>query len=66
MKLRHYRQLIVRAVADKDDITIDRLAAALMEAEDAKRILRLKGYGDTGQTVNAAARLVPAAMGDGS
>lgn len=64
MRPHHYRDMIIRAVADKDGDMLNRIVGALVDAEDAKRILRAKGYGEAGQTIYAAARLVPAAKGE--
>lgn len=63
MKAHHYREMIVRAVESKDDDTLDKLVDALRQAETGKQILRAKGYGVTGQTIDATARLVPDARG---
>ena len=59
MRLHHYRDMIIRAVADKDGDMLNRIVGALVDAEDAKRILRAKGYGTTGLSIEATAAQVP-------
>lgn len=68
VKPHHYREMIVRAVLGThpamvavvaDSETLDMIVTALIQAELAKQILRAKGYGVTGQTIDATARLVP-------
>lgn len=61
MNALHYRDLILRAVADKNDDLIDSIAAHLADCERAKELLRIKGYGLTGTPINVMARLVPEA-----
>ena len=61
MRLSHYVDLVRRAVESGDAATITALAAQLSDCEDAKRILRMKGYGTVGSSAGGAARLVPEA-----
>lgn len=63
MKPHHYLEMIVRAVEGNDTDTLDKLVDALRQAEAGKQILRAKGYGVTGQPIDATARLVPDARG---
>ncbi len=59
MKTHHYREMIIRAVEGKDDDTLMKLVDAIRQAESAKSMLRQKGYGSSGMTIEATARLVP-------
>lgn len=61
MKPRHYRELILRAVRERDGKQLDQLAAQLQDAERAREILRTKGYGTTGTSASATAAMVPPA-----
>lgn len=61
MKSIHMRDLLVRAVRTRDDGTLNKIAAALADAERAHEILRAKGYGASGMTASAVAALVPEA-----
>jgi len=61
MRPLHYRDLIFRAVRERDNATLDRLATQLADAERAREILRAKGYGSTGTSASATAALVPLA-----
>jgi hypothetical protein len=54
----HYRDLIVRAVQTENEEMLEAIAAHLADCEHAKEILRAKGYGTTGMSVDAMARLV--------
>lgn len=51
--------LIVKAVKTNDTGMLDRVAEQLANSECANQILRSKGYGASGQTIDATARLVP-------
>lgn len=59
MKTQHWRDFIVRTVESKDEELLGQIAQHLDDCEQAKSILRSKGYGVTGQSVLATARLVP-------
>lgn len=59
MQTRHYRDLITRAVRERDGATLDKIIAQLADAARAKEILRAKGYGNTGLSASAAAAQVP-------
>ncbi len=59
MKTQHWRDFIVRTVENKDEELLCQIAQHLSECEQAKSILRSKGYGVTGQSVLATARPVP-------
>jgi hypothetical protein len=59
MQAIHHRDLIIRAVRERDTRTLDRLIAQLVDAERAREILRAKGYGATGMTASAVAASVP-------
>lgn len=61
MRPHHYRDLIVRAVHDRDGRTLDKIIAQLTDAERTREILRAKGYGETGMSASATAAQVPAA-----
>jgi len=63
MNPHHYRAMIVRAVMDEDNATLDLIVTAIRQAETAKQILRAKGYGESGMSINATARLVLDARG---
>lgn len=59
MSPQYYKDLIVRAVEDKNPETLDNLADHLRNAEKAHAILRAKGCGMQGSTIEATAALVP-------
>jgi hypothetical protein len=59
MQTRHYRELIVRAVRERDGATLDKIIAQITDAERAREILRAKGYGSTGLSASATAAQVP-------
>lgn len=50
---------ITRAVIERKTDRVNELAVALSEAEQAKEILRNKGYGEYGMSIASLARLVP-------
>lgn len=54
-----YLDLIKRAVAAGDDKTLEGLTRQLADSEDAKAILRAKGFGCTGMDLLSTAKLVP-------
>jgi len=58
----HYRSAIEHAVAIKSDEQLDALAQHLAACERAMDILRAKGYGTSGMSIDALARQVPAAV----
>ncbi|SIR85695.1 hypothetical protein SAMN05880566_12832 [Janthinobacterium sp. TND4EL3] len=60
MNPRHYRDMIIRAVAEPDGETLDLIVSHVIDAERAKQILRANGYGMTGLSASATAALVPA------
>ena len=66
MQEHHYRDLIVRAVHERDGRTLDKLIAQLVDAERTREILRAKGYGAIGMTAGATAALVPESVVDGT
>lgn len=55
----YYIDLMVRAVEGGDTETLACLGNHLHECEEAKQILRAKGYGVHGLAIDATARLVP-------
>lgn len=57
----HYRDLLVRAVYQRDGKQLDLLVTQLADAERAREILRAKGYGGTGMSASGVAALVPTA-----
>ena len=59
MNPRHYRDMIIRAVAEPDGQTLDLIVSHVIDAERAKQILRANGYGMTGLSASATAALVP-------
>lgn len=59
MSPQYYRDMIVRAVEAKNPETLDALAEHMNNAEKAHSILRAKGYGAQGSTIEATAALVP-------
>jgi hypothetical protein len=59
MRQHHYRDLIVRAMGERDVHTLDKIIAQLADAERAREILRAKGYGATGLSASATAAQVP-------
>jgi len=61
MKPLHYRDLIARAVHERDEDTLNQLVEQLMDAERAREILRAKGYGAAGVSAAATAAQVPEA-----
>lgn len=60
MNPRHYRDMIIRAVAEPDGQTLDLIVSHVIDAERAKQILRANGYGMTGLSASPTAALVPA------
>ncbi len=59
MNVHQWRDLIVSASRNPDDAQLDSLARHLAECETAKSILRAKGYGKPGQTIDVTVRDVP-------
>ncbi len=59
MQHRHYRDLIIRAVLERDNGLLDRLAVQLADAERAREILHANGYGASGMSASATAAQVP-------
>ncbi len=59
MNVRAWRELIVSAANNTDKAQLDSLAHHLAECETANQILRSKGYGAPGQTIDVAVRQVP-------
>lgn len=53
MQALHHRDLIIRAVRNCDVRTLDKITGQLVDAERAREILRVKGYGATGMTASA-------------
>lgn len=60
---RYYMEMVRRAVRSSDSGFLLMIAQQLSDCEEAKRILRLKGYGEHGMATAATARLVPTAKG---
>jgi hypothetical protein len=58
MRLDHYRDLIIRAV-QIGGATLDRLAAHMDDAAQAKQLLQAKGYGPAWSSVTKLAAQVP-------
>lgn len=54
-----YEEYIERAVREQNTEGINIMAQCLVEAEEAKQILRDKGYGWTGLGLEETAKLVP-------
>lgn len=61
MKAAHYRDMIVRAVLEKNNELLDSIAAHLADCERAKELLHIKGYGLTSASIDAMACRVPEA-----
>lgn len=61
MNIQQWRNIIVRAVEDPTSGLLDSLAQHVAECEEAKSILRHKGYGVTGHSMLVVARLIPSA-----
>lgn len=59
MNAGHYRDLMLRAMASNNDEMIDSIAAHLADCERGKELLRIKGYGLTGTSLEFMARMVP-------
>lgn len=59
MKAHGWQQQILRAAADPDGEVMKAMAAHLEACTDAKAILRAKGYGESGQGIDAMVRDVP-------
>lgn len=55
----YYVDLIKRAVAAQDTATLEQLGRHMADCEEAKQILRSKGYGCSGMPVSDTARQVP-------
>lgn len=60
MNMLHYRDLITRAVAD-GGTSLDKLAARMDDAAQAKQMLHAKGYGGPWDSITKLAAQVPAA-----
>lgn len=54
-----YRNMIERAVAEKNEELLDQIAHHLCDCEQGKQILRSKGYGQQGMGLAATVKLVP-------
>ena len=52
----YYRDLVVRAVADKDPETLNSIARQLRASTEALSVLRAKGYGSQGMMIDAGER----------
>lgn len=59
MNAHQWKAMIIGAVNSPDEDQLDSLAAHLAECETAKSILRAKGYGKAGQTIDVTVREVP-------
>lgn len=64
--MRHlgYVDMVTRAVHDKNPDRLHDIARQLADNEEARSILRMKGYGTIGTTAANAARAVPSAKPD--
>lgn len=60
MNLLHYRDLITRAV-EEGGSSLDKLAARMDDAAQAKQVLHAKGYGDSWSSMVKLAAQVPEA-----
>lgn len=60
MNLLHYRDLITRAVAEGGS-SLDKLAARMDDAAQAKQVLHAKGYGDSWSSMVKVVSQVPEA-----
>lgn len=56
---RHIRRMLIEAVHKNDRMRIDEIVRQLVDCEQAKQALRLKGYGATCSTATASVKLVP-------
>ncbi len=65
MKDRYYIAMVKRAVQANDATMLKVIAQQLCDCEDAKRVLRLKGYGRRFMSTGDTARLVPMAKSRG-
>lgn len=59
MNVRNWDDLIRKAVTEGNDELISSLAEQLGKCEKAHSILRAKGYGKQGQTIDATVASVP-------
>ena len=59
MNVRNWDDLIRKAVTEGNDALIASLAEQLAKCEKAHSILRAKGYGMQGSTIEVTAALVP-------
>lgn len=59
MQAIHRRDLIIRAVRERDVRTLNKIVAQLADAERTHEVLRAKGYGATGMSASATAAQVP-------
>lgn len=59
MNQHQWQSLIVAAASSPDTAQLESLAAHLAECEIAKSILRAKGWGKTGSTIDVMVRNVP-------
>lgn len=59
MNSRQWADLITKAVTEGNDDLVASLAEQLGKCEKAHSILRAKGYGMQGSTIDATAALVP-------
>lgn len=59
MNAYEWESLIVAAATNPDKAQLESLATHLAECEEAKTILRNKGWGKSGQAINDVVRGVP-------
>lgn len=59
MDIRYYRQLLEKAVQSGDRKQLDQFAAQLVDCENTKQALRLKGYGCLGMPLVEVVKSVP-------
>jgi hypothetical protein len=64
MSPRCFRDLVLRAAAERNGKTMELLVTQLADAERAREILRAKGYGASGMSASATAAQVPHNRGD--
>ncbi|MEO7579926.1 MAG: hypothetical protein ABIT83_20140 [Massilia sp.] len=62
MNVRNLRRMVIEAVRVNDAARIDSFVRQLVDCEQAKTALRLKGYGSTCMTATGSVHLVPFAV----
>ena len=59
MTIDQQHEFVKQACKEQDPSTLDLIARGLWEAEEAKQVLREKGYGWTGLGIRETCQLVP-------